>query len=299
MRPVRSNYSRPFIPRYNQNAVLQIIIASGVGFISYHLARIILKIVEASENTFPEYFTENVALPETAQFLNKFWTIFTYGWVHNGFWELFSNMLWLYAFGSLVQMLVGYKQVIPLFVYALAIGGIFYEVSQLIPGTAFTVHYNLLGAHAGVMALAVAALTISPNYRFYFGEHFSIPIIVIACIYFFLALIGSNMDMPRIFLLAGGAATGFGYVKLLQAGYQPGIWVYNMFSGLEKTFTPDDNAIKKHSRKRSQVLKTNPPRQDSRQKRVDELLDKINQKGYNSLTKEEKEFLLNAGNDND
>jgi hypothetical protein len=33
------------------------------------------------------------------------------------------------------------------------------------------------------------------------------------------------------------------------------------------------------------------------QHRIDEILDKINQKGYNSLTKEEKEMLLRAGSE--
>ena len=33
------------------------------------------------------------------------------------------------------------------------------------------------------------------------------------------------------------------------------------------------------------------------QSRIDEILDKINQKGYNSLSKEEKEALLRAGKD--
>lgn len=299
MSTVRRNITRPTIPSYSQNAVLQLIVASAVGFIAYHLTRVILLIVEAQPTTFSDYFTQNIALPDIAYYTSKFWTIFTYGWVHNGFWELFSNMLWLYCFGSLVQMMVGYRQVIPLFIYGLAIGGLFYEGSQLLPADVFNVHYSLLGAHAGVMTLAVAALTISPGYRFYLGEHFSIPIIVVAGIFFFLAIINSNMEGPRLLLLAGAALTGFGYIKLLQAGYKPGTWVYGIFERMDRMVTPDDNAVKKHGKKRSQVLKMSQPRPDSKQKRVDELLDKINQKGYDSLTKEEKDFLLKASNEND
>jgi hypothetical protein len=43
--------------------------------------------------------------------------------------------------------------------------------------------------------------------------------------------------------------------------------------------------------------KTSKADQDDKQKRIDEILDKISQSGYESLTKEEKDFLFNAGND--
>ena len=34
---------------------------------------------------------------------------------------------------------------------------------------------------------------------------------------------------------------------------------------------------------------------DMKQKKIDEILDKINRSGYDSLTKEEKDFLFKAG----
>ena len=34
---------------------------------------------------------------------------------------------------------------------------------------------------------------------------------------------------------------------------------------------------------------------DVKQKKIDEILDKINRSGYDSLTKEEKDFLFKAG----
>jgi hypothetical protein len=40
------------------------------------------------------------------------------------------------------------------------------------------------------------------------------------------------------------------------------------------------------------------PKQASMQKRVDEILDKINQKGYDALTQAEKDILTNASKDN-
>jgi hypothetical protein len=55
---------------------------------------------------------------------------------------------------------------------------------------------------------------------------------------------------------------------------------------MEKMVTPAAAAGNKNRRN------TQPANKESR---VDELLDKINQKGYKSLSKEERDFLSNAG----
>ncbi len=287
------------IPGYSKNAVLQLIIASGVGFISYHLIRVITVLGGAKMSFFGEHFTPNLALPPWQAFGSKVWTLATYGWTHNGFWELFSNMIWLYAFGVIVQTLIGYKQVIPLFVYALIMGGLFYELSQLIPGETFMARGYVIGAQAGIVALAVAALTLAPNYRFHLAPTFSIPIAVIAIIFFALMVMNSNLHGASLFLLLGGAVTGFTYVKLLQSGFKPGSWPYDIFARLDRMASPDEKQLReKNSRKRNSVLNKMQDRGFT-QNRIDEILEKIHQKGYNALTNEEKEILMKASKDNE
>ena len=296
MRSTYSKSSQLRIPGFDQNAVLQLIVASGVGYVAYNLIWVIIKLAEPESMFFFTHIRPNVALPLVHDFLPKFWTVLTYGWTHNGFWELFSNMIWLYAFGSVVQMMVGYKQVIPLFIYALVAGGLFYEAAQLIPGNAFHGRAVMVGAQGGVIALAVAALTIAPSYRFYFTPTFSVPLVVIACIFFALMVMNSNLEPAALMLLAGGALAGFGYIKLLQGGYKPGGWMYGIFDSLERSATPDERAQYKHSVRREKILKSlknNPG--GITQNRIDEILDKINQKGFDSLSKEERDILTRAG----
>jgi membrane associated rhomboid family serine protease len=253
-------------------------------------------VTNASPVTFTTLFTQNIGLPPVHSFSDKFWTILTYGWVHGGFWDLFTNMIWLYAFGSVVQMLVGYRQVVPMFLYALIVGGVFYELAQLLPGGFFAARAYVFGAQAAVVAMAVGALTVAPGYRFHLTPTFSIPLVALVCIFLFLVVISSNLEGPYLFLLGGGALTGYGYIKLLQNGYQPGGWVYGMVDSMNRMATPDEDMPAKQGKKRNQVLnKVKPTRQDSLQKRIDEILDKINQHGYDSLTAEEKEVLLKAG----
>src|ERR1700748_1037381 len=139
---------RPFstyIPGYSKNAVLQLIVYSGTAYVIFHLIRIILLLTNYDPIVFINTFESNVALQSLDIFKSKFWTIFTYGWFHLGFRNLVSNMIWLYCFGNLVQMLVGYKQIIALFVYSLVFGGLFFLLSQFIPGSAFHVNGFLLG----------------------------------------------------------------------------------------------------------------------------------------------------------
>ena len=258
-------------------------------------------LVYQGDSTFNQYFITNVSLPVVAGFKNHWWTIFTYGWLHypNGFWELLSNMLWLYCFGSVVQMLIGDKQVIPMYIYCLLAGGVFYLISQLLPGELGKPPHiiGLLGPRAGLMGLAAAAVTLTPQYRFYLTETFSIPIMVVAGIFGVLMIIGSGFYLPVILMLAGGGLMGFAYIKLLKAGYRPGGWMYALKGKIEGLVTPDENAEwKRHNKTRSKMLdKIYEPKNGISQKRIDEILDKINQKGYNALSKEEKDALMRAG----
>ena len=82
---------------------------------------------------------------------------------------------------------------------------------------------------------------------------------------------------------------GFIYIRLLRSGYRPGQWMYSIGSRLESSVTPKGDGKQVRNRG-SRII----PMQ-SRQERIDELLDKINQKGYKSLSQEERDFLSGAG----
>lgn len=67
-------------------------------------------------------------------------------------------------------------------------------------------------------------------------------------------------------------------------------YVVNFFSGSQKT-----TFKKVHKNTTYTAPKPNP--KDKSQQQIDEILDKISKSGYDSLTKEEKEFLFKAGKD--
>ncbi len=146
------------------------------------------------------------------------------------------------------------------------------------------------------MGMAAAAYTLTPKYKFYLTETFSIHIAVVAGVFTLLMLIETGFYLPLVMMLGGGGLMGFGYIKLLQAGYRPADWIYAITGKIERSVTPDEDAIRRRkSSKRNNILNNIYKTSEGiSQKRIDDILDKINQKGYNSLSKEEKDILLRA-----
>ncbi len=288
----------PYIPGYDNNAVLKLIFFLAGSYMTLAICWAVMMIVNGSTDAFNTYLASNIALPSIASFADHWWTPLTYGFFHfpNSFLNMVSDMLWLYTFGSVTQMLIGKKQIIPLFLYGVIVGGLFYVLIQLIPGEVGKAPPQIMGPRAGLVAMCAAAVTLTPKYRFYLSETFSIPILVVAGAFGLLMIIGSGYYLSVIFMLLGGGLLGFLYVRLLKAGYRPGEWMYSAGSKLESMVTPDEQAIsRKNSNKRSAVFNNSQPHAQDTESRVDAILDKINQKGYKSLTSEEKNFLTKAG----
>ena len=289
-----------YISGLTTNSVLKLIIFSATAYVMLAVAwALIIIIYQGNHTNFQVYFLSNLELPLLSSFKSHWWTLLTYGvfQLPNGFFELLSNMLWLYCFGSVVQMLVGHRQIFPLYLYCLLTGGVFYLLGQLLPGAWGACPPFIMGPRAGLMGLAAAAVTLTPKYRFYLTETFSIPLAVVAGIFAVLMVIGSGFYLPVTLMLAGGAAMGFGYIKILKAGYRPGQWMYTFSDKIERLVTPaEDAAWQKNNRKNSSVSGSYyEPKNGISQKRIDDILDKINQKGYNSLTAEERKSLMQAG----
>lgn len=289
---VKDSFRRLHIPQYNRNAVIQLVAASGVGFVGIHLLWITLIVYAVPVPRANQLTFEYVGIAGWDVIRERWWTVFTYGWCHKGFWEWLSNMLWLYCFGNVVQTLVGYKQIIPMFVYAILAGGLAFAGCQLIPGVSFPPAYLVMGAQAGIMALMTAAFTLSPRYRLYLGEYFSFPLWLLAIVFTALMVLNSGLLVPSLVMLAGGALVGFVYIRLLKSGYKPGEWVYDLYSRMDTALTPAADRKKNSSTTRKVPLNT---AQANRQHQIDRVLDKINEKGYQSLSKEERQLLEDQG----
>jgi membrane associated rhomboid family serine protease len=235
------------------------------------------------------------------QLLSKPWTLLTQMFVHDNVWKVFANMLWLWCFGYILQDLTGNKRIVPVFVYG-ALGG----------ALAFILAYNfipalqpllpvatLMGASAGVIAVAVATTLISPGYRIFPLIGGGLPLWVLTAIYIISDLLTVSIsDSGTLITHLAGGLTGALCTLFYNKGYDPGKWMNDFFDWVNDLFNP--NKPKKGSNIKEELFykSSSAPFQRTpnvTQERIDDILDKINQQGYSQLTDEEKDLLKRAG----
>ncbi len=258
----------------------------------------------AAFNGFLEWF---MAPADPIELLKRPWTLITYMFLHEGLWHLVFNMLFLYWFGRIVQDLLGDHRIFPIYLLGGLVGFLAFFVSaNFLPGNiSYFIGSHMLGASAGVMAIVMAAATLAPTYIMHLLLIGPVQIRYIALFLILIDLIaireGSNTGGH--FAHLGGVFMGWYFIHLLRQGTdlsQPVNYLLNrisdFFSSLfsRRKRTPIRVRHNNSGAKRpitQQMPNANDP---DYQKKLDRILDKIREGGYESLTKEEKEFLFKA-----
>ena len=239
--------------------------------------------------------------PQLTRLSERPWTVLTYMFSHVSAMQLLSNMLWLWAFGFIFQELTGNKKLIPVYIYGGLTGGlIFILANYLIPPLRPSVSEAvLLGSNAATMAVAVATTTLAPGFRFFRNLNGGIPIWVLTLIYILIDFAGIA-SLSAAFSLShlGGAVAGFLFIYLLRKDIDGSIWMNNFYNWFMNLFNP--NKKNENVNIKEKVFYNTEGRKPFKKtpnitpQRVDEILDKINQKGYHLLTDEEKNILKRA-----
>lgn len=290
---------------HDGNALTMLIAINLIVFVILAFIKVVYYFSEgdAGINQFHTGFFEWVTIPaDLDRFLTRPWTLITHMFVHDtqNVWHIIGNLIWLWVFGHILQDLTGNRKIIPIFLYGALAGVIAYMLAfnLITPLKESLPAAHAYGASAGIMAIAIAATTVAPNYRLFQMLNGGIPIWVITVIYMILDLAMIAQDNPggHIAHLAG-AAMGFVFVTLMHRGYDWSIWMNNLYDWANDLFNPDKpkkgNVVKSQLFYKAgvQPYKKTPL---LTQQKVDEILDKISQKGYSSLTDEEKEVLKRA-----
>lgn len=237
---------------------------------------------------------------ELSKLVNKPWTIITHMFVHDNIWVVFANMLWLWSFGYIMQDLTGNKKIIPLFIYGALAGALAFLLAyNLVPSLRPQLPLAVtMGASTGVMAVAIATTMVSPGYRLFPMIRGGIPLWVLTVIYILSHILTISVnDTSNIMAHLAGALVGFLFIYFMRQGYDWGGWMNNFFEWISNLFNPHKPKKSKSIKEQLFYKSTSSPYKKTpnlTQQRVDEILDKINQKGYNFLTEEEKELLKRA-----
>ena len=245
-------------------------------------------------NSFYQELISQLAIPaEPLKLLTRPWTIFTHMFVHEGFWHIFWNLLILYWFGQITGDLLGDKKILPVYFYGGLSGAIaFFVFCQIYnPG-----HTMALGASAAVMAIVLAAAVTSPDYRMHLiliGP-VAIKYLALALVLIDLLSVANSPNSGGHVAHLGGAFFGAYFVHLLRNGTDLSAGFNNFNEKLKDHFRANPKKSKKSPLTVSHRRTDKEKGSMDHQEKLDQILDKIKQKGYESLNEEEKEFLFQA-----
>ena len=261
------------------------------------------------------------------------WSIITHMFLHEDFWHILWNMLFLFWFGRIFGDMLGDRRVLPLYILGGLAGALFFFIGAALPnfpgggGVAF-------GASAAVLCIVVSAAVFAPDYsvRLLFLGNVKLKYIAAFIVIMNVIGLGGDMNTGGAFGHLGGIIMGFLFAWYLRRGTDLTAPVQSAIGGIEKLYENILRPSKDHrsrgpraafrggrsvkepatkerpsfmrraggtSRSTSSSGDTGTGESDlSHQEQLDAILDKIKDKGYNSLTKDEKEFLFRASNRN-
>lgn len=233
-----------------------------------------------------------------ADLLWKPWTLITYAFLHAGFLHLFFNMMVLYFSGRLFLTFFTQKQLFGLYILAGIFAGLLYIISySFIPSLSGIGSTKMVGASAAIMAILVASAVYAPYYQVRLLLIGVVKLWHIALVLIVLDLIQVSAENQGGHLAhLGGALFGFIYIKSLQSGTDMSKGISVIIDFFTNLFKPRKSTpFRKVHRNPNQTVKPAPKVKDITQKQIDDILDKISKSGYDSLTKEEKDFLFKVG----
>ncbi|MBX2914865.1 MAG: rhomboid family intramembrane serine protease [Cyclobacteriaceae bacterium] len=285
--------------RHN-NAHVQLIIINVVVFLLLAVIMVAANITD-SQSIF-NWIHAQVAIPaRLAAFIQKPWTIITYSFVHDlsSIWHILFNMLVFYWFGRIFIEYLGSDKLIALYVLGALAGALFYLlVYNTIPYYQAQIPaLGMVGASAAVYAVLVATATLLPDYTIFLLFFGPVRIKYIALVYIVISFLGTvGLNAGGNIAHLGGALIGYIYIKQLQAGVNWGGWVTTTLGWFKSLFVPSSKVKVTYRKTEPRASSSTPNSKMSKasQDEIDAILDKISDRGYESLSKEEKEKLFNA-----
>ena len=233
------------------------------------------------------------------------WSAITYMFLHTDVMHIFFNMISLYWFGRIALERLSQKQLVGLYILGGLAGTAMYVLSyNLFPYFSVAVHNSyLLGASGAVVAICVAAATLQPNYPIrlmFIGEVKLIWVAIGMVAISVFGITGNNAGGE--FAHIGGAIWGYFYAKAWMKGKDYSQLVTSVINWFTNTFkrTPKIK-VKQGGKQTASRVKTDA--EYNKEKRaneaaIDAILDKIKQRGYESLTADEKRELFDRSKKN-
>lgn len=286
----------------DNNALVLLFAINALVFVLINFLKIIYFLSDIPMEFFYKQILNWFTLPAAPEaFAGRPWTLLVYMFTHHSIWHLLSSVLWLWCFGFILQDLAGNNKLIPVYLYGGLVGGVvFLLINNLFPVLERNIAITepMLGAGSAVMAVAVATTTLAPDYRLFPMVYGGIPLWVVTLIFVaidFATLASGNAGIGAGHLAAG--AIGYIFIRQLRSGHDWSAWMIRLVNWVDDLFSPEKKYRGKSTKEKHFYRADKQPfekKPNVTQQKLDAILDKINQEGYQFLSDEEKAFLKRA-----
>lgn len=286
---------KPF--KYLPKALQTLLIANAVVFIIAFLGRGLEVDLGAGYGSLTDYINYFGAFMPRVPL--ELWRYVTYMFIHFDFMHFFFNMLMLWMFGSEVAEWMGARHFVSMYFFC----GIFAALFSFFMCLLGLTNNPIIGASGALMGVFVAYYKFFPDRVILM--FFVIPMRIKNAMWVMIALdilFANSGDMIAHFAHLGGVVGGFLYMAVYQNG--PKVLYHSPLSAIFRLFSRNPEKYNRESSEthsywsgrieEPEILEGEVFYVDE-QKRMDEILKKVERSGIQSLTESEREFLLKAG----
>jgi membrane associated rhomboid family serine protease len=243
-------------------------------------------------NTEP-YLIKNLSVSTNlTELLTHPWTLVTYMFTHENLGHAFFNLIGIYFIGKLFLQYFDEKKLLKIYLLGGLSGAILFIISyNIFPRLIDETSASCVGASASFMAILFTVAAFTPNLRVNLILIGPVKLIYIALVFFILDIYNMKNDNTGGHIgHIGGALFGYLFVIYFKKGKDITLWLNPIITKISNVFKPKSKIKVVYRRPKSDV-EFNADK-INHQKFVDKILDKIAKSGYDSLSKEEKEFLF-------
>lgn len=226
----------------------------------------------------------------------KIWTPLTYQFMHGSVMHILFNMLGVYFFGQGLLRMGSGRLVLTLYLLGGLVGG---ALQLLFSFFFFSERAHIVGASGSVLALLFALVTLLPNQpmRLLFPPVTITPriivifIIAINTLTLVMQIVSPNPARQETAVMAhfGGMLLGWWYIKYRYRSYSPR--PRKRRKKKKRSKLAEKMGIRILPKEEAKPAKESEPSAPAPADEIDAILDKINEHGMQSLTKEEKRKL--------
>ncbi|HET6527232.1 MAG TPA: rhomboid family intramembrane serine protease [Balneolaceae bacterium] len=233
-------------------------------------------------------------IPEWQTALFQPWRMVTYMFLHGGVFHLVFNMLWLWWMGRAVEETMGPRTFTVIY-FGAGIGGalldiIFAQLTGVVP---------VIGASGAVYGIMVAFAMLFPTMpiMLFLLPPIQARYLVAGLIALDVLLLNSGGNTARIVHI-GGAGIGYLLMKAHNQGHNLSSWVLPIEQFWYRIKDLYQKREAKPQNKNMYSVSDVDIIDEASESELDEILEKISQKGYDGLTKEEKKKLFELSKKN-